>query len=319
MLLVVLMNARVVGKVSNNVWLLDTGGLGHSQSVAAYLVVGSKKSVLVDSGYPVTHRDVARLLADLGFSNDILFPTHVHLDHGGGVGGLASLFKGCRIVAHERAARHIIDPRRLVASASMVYGEAGMDRIGLPEPVDKDKVESFKDEIELDLGDVTVRGFYTPGHAPHHASVLVEPDGVVITGDAISARFPVIRSVPLPVTPPPSFNPDSYFKSLELIKSLNPKFLLAPHFGVIKVYDGFFDDEKKVVEDWITRIRSLKSRGLNAKGIALVLSRELAGRAAVESIPSYVENTLRISVMGVLQLLGDDISLLVRELRPSYR
>lgn len=313
-----MMRASVVGRVSDHVWLIDTGGLGFRESVAAYLVKGSRGFALVDSGYPADSGGVARVLSSLGFSRGVFFPTHVHLDHGGGVGGLVGLFKESRVVAHERAAKHIINPGRLVSSASVVYGDSGVAKIGHPKPVEGERVDSFSREVEVDLGGVVVRGFYTPGHAPHHASVLVEPDRVVITGDAISARFPELNMTPLPVTPPPSFKPGEYFNSLRVIESLRPKSLLAPHFGVVEVREGFFDDEEKTVREWVRSIETLRNRGVGARGIARDLSSRLAAEAGVESLPVYAENTLRISVMGVLHLLGEDLQVIARELRPSY-
>ena len=54
--------------------------------------------------------------------------THIHLDHAGGVGDLATAFPNATIVVHEKGARHLADPTKLVASAHRVFGP-DMDRL----------------------------------------------------------------------------------------------------------------------------------------------------------------------------------------------
>ena len=48
--------------------------------------------------------------------------THIHLDHAGGVGDVARAFPNATVYVHEKGARHLVDPTRLIDSASRVYG-----------------------------------------------------------------------------------------------------------------------------------------------------------------------------------------------------
>ena len=48
--------------------------------------------------------------------------THIHLDHAGGVGDVARAFPAATVYVHEKGARHLVDPTRLVDSAARVYG-----------------------------------------------------------------------------------------------------------------------------------------------------------------------------------------------------
>ena len=78
--------------------------------------------------------------------------THIHLDHAGGVGDIAAMFPAAQIVVHQRGARHLADPSRLMASARLVYGDA-LDRLfGVLAPVPGDRIAALDDTGTVDLG-----------------------------------------------------------------------------------------------------------------------------------------------------------------------
>ena len=60
--------------------------------------------------------------------------THIHLDHAGGVGDVAKAFPKATVYVHEKGARHLVDPERLVRSAAMVYGDLLDSLYGRLEP-----------------------------------------------------------------------------------------------------------------------------------------------------------------------------------------
>src|SRR5690606_33155614 len=67
--------------------------------------------------------------------------THVHLDHAGGASALLQACPNATLLAHPRAARHAIDPSRLVQSATSVYGAERFARLyGTIEPVEATRV-----------------------------------------------------------------------------------------------------------------------------------------------------------------------------------
>src|SRR6185436_4420351 len=65
--------------------------------------------------------------------------THIHLDHAGATGTLARENPALRVYVHERGAPHMINPEKLIASASRLWpGE--MDRLWgefLPVPAER--------------------------------------------------------------------------------------------------------------------------------------------------------------------------------------
>ncbi|MCW3033609.1 MAG: beta-lactamase domain protein [Solirubrobacterales bacterium] len=151
--------------------------------------------------------------------------THIHLDHAGAAGSLARRFPGMEVWVHERGARHLADPSRLLASASRLYG-AEMDRLWgevLPVPAERIRVLSGGET----LAGMTVA--YTPGHASHHVSYLHEQTGWAFTGDVAGVR--IAGGPTMAPTPPPDIDLKAWRDSLELIEGWQPSALAITHFG----------------------------------------------------------------------------------------
>jgi glyoxylase-like metal-dependent hydrolase (beta-lactamase superfamily II) len=151
--------------------------------------------------------------------------THIHLDHAGAAGSLARRFPGMEVWVHERGARHLADPSRLLASASRLYG-AEMDRLWgevLPVPAERIRVLSGGET----LAGMTVA--YTPGHASHHVSYLHEQTGWAFTGDVAGVR--IAGGPTMAPTPPPDIDLKAWRDSLELIEGWHPSALAITHFG----------------------------------------------------------------------------------------
>lgn len=54
-----------------------------------------------------------------------VMPTHVHLDHAGGAVNSMAQCPNATLIVHPKGAPHMIDPSKLQAGATVVYGEAG--------------------------------------------------------------------------------------------------------------------------------------------------------------------------------------------------
>ena len=118
--------------------MVDTVALGRPGSVAAYVLKGSKVA-LVDCGYATSSGTVLEGLRELGITPsevDYVVPTHVHLDHAGGAGELIRHMPRAKVIAQERGVPHLVDPTRLIQSATSVFGEATIDAYGRPTGID---------------------------------------------------------------------------------------------------------------------------------------------------------------------------------------
>ena len=109
---------------------IDTG-FQRDHFDAAYLVVDDGRAAFIDTGTGLALPRLLGALAHLGLPHsavDWVIPTHVHLDHAGGVGPLMRSLPDARVLVHPRGARHLVDPSALYQGALAVYGQAEMDR-----------------------------------------------------------------------------------------------------------------------------------------------------------------------------------------------
>ncbi len=198
---------------------------------AIYLIDDERKAI-VESG---TSHEVDRVLeavrsfglrpADI----DALIVSHVHLDHAGGAGFLLESMPNAKVYVHERGARHLADPTRLVASATMALGPEA-EYFGTMRPIPSDRLVSAHDGLTLDLGKHELVFLDSPGHAPHELTILDRRNGCVYTGDAAGLYFPD-DEILMPVAPAPSFDLEKNLRTLERLLSLEPRALLFSHYG----------------------------------------------------------------------------------------
>jgi glyoxylase-like metal-dependent hydrolase (beta-lactamase superfamily II) len=199
--------------------LIDVRHLGRERVIGAWRV----GDVLIDPG---PSSSLPALMAQLADDPPrAIALTHIHLDHAGAAGTLARQLPDVQVWVHERGAPHLIDPTRLLHSATRLYGE-DMQRLWgevLPVPAERLRVLSGGER----LGPFSVA--YTPGHASHHVSYLHEPSGRAFTGDVAGVR--IGEGVVLAPTPPPDVDLQAWRASLDTIEAWRPRSLAVTHFG----------------------------------------------------------------------------------------
>ena len=240
-----------VTRVTDQVYQIDVSLPNWPRTVAAYVLKGSKIAI-VDCGYASTYETILQGLRDLGIQpSDIsyLIPTHLHLDHSGGTRHMLRHAPNAQVIAHERAAPHLVDPRLLIRSASSVHGEEMMKIYGYPVPVDKNRIMTIVREMRIDLGEgLSVLIFYAPGHANHQISLFIEGEGRLLTGDAVGMILQKTATI-IPSTPPPSFDLAKFVDTTDQMLKLNPRELLVPHYGVWKNAREILEESKSKTEN----------------------------------------------------------------------
>lgn len=290
-------------EIVNGVFLIDTLAGGVPGLAASYLIRG-EKSALVDSGYATSANTVLSELQALNGKSwhaDYLIPTHVHLDHSGGVGHLATSMPDAQVLVSARGAKHLIDPTRLVESAAGLFGEEELSVFGKPIGVPRERIIQVGDSYNLDLGAGKIlRLFWTPGHAPHHLSVLIEGERLLITGDAVGMYYPGFET-PIPATPPPSFDEGQYMETLNRMLNIHPTGLLLPHFGpVLRNVDGFLRTNLETVRRWGLRVSEALRLGEPMDHVFEYFMEDVArqlGRSQ-HGFPEYITRMIMISAMG---------------------
>src|SRR5579875_2606490 len=200
----------VTTRIADGVVEIDTLLGGWERMTAGYLVEGPQP-VLVETGSQSSVETLLAALAELGVeASDLagVAVTHIHLDHAGGVGDVARAFPQATVYVHERGARHLADPSRLVASAATVYGDLLDTLYGRLDPTPPERIHVLADGEEITVGPGrTLRGIDSPGHAKHHLALLDSGSGLLFAGDAVGVRLPD-AGVLWPATPPADFDLD---------------------------------------------------------------------------------------------------------------
>lgn len=224
--------------LGHGVHVVDTG-FHRDDFDAAYLIVQDARAAFIDTG---TNHSVPRLLAALealGLSRqsvDWVIPTHVHLDHAGGVGALVRELPQARVLVHPRGARHLVDPSALYAGALAVYGQAEMDRnYGTLVPVEAARVVSSTDGGSVTLAGRALVTIDTPGHARHHHCIWDEASRGWFTGDTFGLSYREFDGPAgawiLPTTTPVQFEPDALHASIERLMASDPQCMYLTHYG----------------------------------------------------------------------------------------
>ncbi|MDQ6909498.1 MAG: MBL fold metallo-hydrolase [Actinomycetota bacterium] len=214
---------------------IDTLLGGWERVTAGYLVEGPDP-VLVETGSQSSVPSLLEGLKARGVGPDDLagvVVTHIHLDHAGGVGDVAKAFPKATVYVHEKGARHLADPSRLVASAGRVYGELLDGLYGRLEPTPADRIKILADGDEVPVSPQRrLTAVDSPGHAKHHLGLHDSESGILFVGDAVGVRLPDI-GVLRPATPPPDFDLDLAVTSLRRFADRRPQALALAHYGLM--------------------------------------------------------------------------------------
>jgi glyoxylase-like metal-dependent hydrolase (beta-lactamase superfamily II) len=162
--------------------------------------------------------------------------THVHLDHAGVTGTLLRRHPHLKVLVHERGAPHLIDPTRLVRSATRLWGDQMQALWGEVAPVPAANVITLRggrvlsDPLEpIRAGGRTFDVAYTPGHASHHVSFFDRSSGVAFVGDVAGIR--IKGDYVRPPTPPPDIDVELWAQSAASIEAWDPDTMFLTHFG----------------------------------------------------------------------------------------
>ncbi|HLX89829.1 MAG TPA: MBL fold metallo-hydrolase [Acidimicrobiales bacterium] len=209
--------------------------------------------VLVETGSQSSVPTLLAALDSLGVDRGALAGvavTHIHLDHAGGVGDIARAFPSATVYVHEKGARHLADPTRLVDSAARVYGPLLDSLYGRLDPTPAERIHVLADGEEVRIGpDRVLVTVDSPGHAKHHLALHDSLSGVLFAGDAVGVRLPdagVLR----PSTPPPDFDLDQALHSLGRFAERRPTGLALAHYGLLDEPGAVLAEADETLRRW---------------------------------------------------------------------
>ncbi len=285
-------------------------GLVRPGLAAFYLMIEGGQAAFIDTGAtPSLPRALGALRAKGLRPEDVawVIPTHVHLDHAGGAGAMLRVFPNARLVVHPRGARHLIDPRKLIAGVIAVYGpEVTARQFGEIVPVPAERVIEAPDEFLLDFNGRVLRFLDTPGHARHHFCVWDEPSRSVFSGDTfgISYReFDTARGAFIfPTATPVQFEPEALHVSVDRLLALQPRQILLTHFGRVTELERLGSDLHELITAFAAMARAAPGRGAERHAALIRGQRDLL-------LPRLAAHGCTLDPARIEELLAGDYEL----------
>ena len=254
--------------------------------------------MLFDTGPESTFDNIVTALRQIGASaNDIrhVFLSHIHFDHAGAAWRFAEL--GATIYVHPRGAQHLIDPAKVIASATRIFGDDMEKLWGRIAPVPEKCVRILEDRNVVTVTPFEIHAIATPGHASHHHVYHWEDN--LFGGDIAGVRLG--NGPPIPPFVPPELHIESWHESIAKIRELNPTNLYLPHFGSVKgSVAAHLDALDERVTRWSEWFREKISAGFREPELAAAFARlehdDLIANGATEKLardyetadPSYM-------------------------------
>jgi glyoxylase-like metal-dependent hydrolase (beta-lactamase superfamily II) len=225
---------------------LDLLHLGHERVIGCYLLDTEDGPALFDCGPASCFSTLVDRLGERGLAlSDLrhLLLSHIHLDHAGGAGVLVREHAGLQVHVSEIGAPHLVDPSKLISSASRLYGDQLEPLWGEIVPVPEENVHVVGARV---LG---LECFPSPGHASHHVCYL-GGDGTLYAGDAAGVRIAPHPFV-LPPTPPPDVKVEAWHATVDEIRRREPERLALIHFGAVEDgIDPHLSELERRLDEW---------------------------------------------------------------------
>ena len=299
----------VVFEVARGITAIDTFFGGRQRATAAYLL-DAEEPAIVETGPATSFEPVVAGLERLGMLRTDLahvVVTHIHLDHAGGVWRIAERFPNATVWVHERGARHLADPTRLLASVASIYGAETMASLfGAVEPVAAQRIRAVAEGDRIPLGGRYLEAMYTPGHAKHHVALVDSSTGAVFTGDALGIHPPDAR-VLRPATPPPDYDLELAVASIERIRErARGASVLFSHFGPVEEVDRICDLAVERFRSWTGAVGDALEHTDDLDEIVQILREvaradaETGAEAALDLQAMETLSSLRLNAMGIL-------------------
>lgn len=282
---------------------------------AAWLVIEQGRAAFIDCGTSHAVPAMLQALADAGLGPeavDWLILTHVHLDHAGGAGALLAHLPNATVLVHPRGAPHLVDPSRLVAGATAVYGEAEMLRsYGQVLPIAQARIQLLDDGMVLSLAGRELLCIDTPGHARHHLCVFDRRSRSWFTGDTFGISYRELDGPNghfiIPTTSPVQFEPEPLKQSIARLLDHAPLAMHLTHYGSVGQVDRLGQQLLEQIDAMVVIGRQAQAAGENGLEDRLfaALSAYYAQRAeqaglAAEAVLRALAIDIRLNAQGLV-------------------
>lgn len=235
---------------------------------AAFLLDDGKTSVLYDTGFGFTGYAIAENIKKcLGERQlDYIFLTHSHYDHALGSAYILRVFPEARVVAGKYAADVF---KRDGAKRVMKELDSKFARnCGIEE------YEFLGDELKVDItvddgdfvraGDMDFRVINLPGHTNCCVGYYLEKEGLFLSNETLGVYDGDKTIIPVCLV-----SLEDTASSVEKVKKLNIRSIVAPHVGLLDASqtEFFLRNMKPAFDNMVTDLRGSIKKGLSDEEI----------------------------------------------------
>ncbi|MBK8430454.1 MAG: MBL fold metallo-hydrolase [Chloroflexi bacterium] len=272
---------------------IDLHYLGRPLVIASYVLESNDGLVMIETGPGSTLTAAQSALQSLGYKvEDVrhVLLTHIHLDHAGAAGWWAR--QGAHVYVHHFGARHLIDPSKLMASATRIYGDQ-MERMwGEMLPVPAGQLTELHEGDVLKLGGLQFEVWETAGHALHHMAFVLGK--IAFTGDVAGTRVPGFSLVDAP-TPPPEFDLEVWRASLDRLLAADFIAIYPTHFGRVENVAAQLQGVRVLIGEVAEFVRERMVAGVTAEQTAVEYREWYRARAMAAGVSEEAFATLALS------------------------
>ncbi len=209
-----------------------------SRAIGYSVHVYVSRGVMIDTGFPAAHRDVAHVVRHERVRG--IYVTHQHEDHAGNVSWLA-----------HRGLPLAIDPATLAVLRHP-------PKIGLYRHITWRNMRPVTAAIVL-FADNGFTMVHTPGHSPDHHAVWDANTGTLFAGDLfLGVRVKVAHAYE---------DPRAQVRSLREMVALTPTRVFCAHRGLLRDGVGLLTAKADWMEEMIGRIDALDADGRSVGAI----------------------------------------------------
>jgi glyoxylase-like metal-dependent hydrolase (beta-lactamase superfamily II) len=224
------MRVRKPGKIGEGLWFLG------SEESCVYLLEGKKDSMIVSGGMAYLVPDLLRQFEEFHINEPQikrLLILHSHFDHVGIIPFFKRRHPGLEVSASERAWEILHMPKAVTTINE--FSRTVARRMGREQAYENYDLD-WREEITgttvhegdcLDLGDLEVRIFETPGHSSCALSAYVPKLKALLASDSVGIPYKEML-----ITSGNS-NFTAYQQSLEKLKDLDVDYVCADHYGYV--------------------------------------------------------------------------------------
>lgn len=224
------MRCQTPGKICDGLWYL-----GHTES-GVYLLDGKDETMIISGGMSYLVPSLMRQFQEFGLREDrarSILILHAHFDHIGVVPffrrrhpdmKVYASFRAWQILGDSRNIQTINDFSRRVAERWGMNGAYATYELDWPQGL---VGENVSEGTIIDLGDIAVHIFDTPGHSSCSISAYVPQLGALFPSDGggIPYKDTIIVAA--------NSNFTQYIESLKKLEALRVEYLCADHFGFV--------------------------------------------------------------------------------------